>query len=372
MPVQPADPRGNYRAHREEILAAVESALDSGSYILGPQVKAFEAEFAAYVGVREAVGVASGTDALHVGLRALDIGPGDSVLTVSHTAVATVAAIEMAGATPVLVDIDEARMTMSPASLESALKELASRHRFKAVIPVHLYGQPADMAAITAIARRHGLAVLEDCAQAHGAEIDGKKVGSIGELAAFSFYPTKNLGAIGDGGALVTDDPTLARRLRELREYGWRERYVSHERGVNSRLDELQAAILRVKLQYLDAENERRRKIASRYADALAESGLLLPQEAPGTRHVYHQYVVRTPHRERLRTFLAAQGIHTLVHYPYAVHEQPAYAGRVDTAPGGLPVTERVCRQVLSLPIQPELTDPDVTAVCEAVRAFRP
>jgi len=372
MPVQPADPRGNYSAHRHEILAAIEGALERGAYILGPEVKAFEGEFAAYLGVREAVGVASGTDALHVALRALGIGPGDSVVTVSHTAVATVAAIEMAGATPVLVDVDEARMTMSAAGLQSALESLASRHRFRAVIPVHLYGLPADMGAILPVARRYGLAVLEDCAQAHGAEIDGKKAGSFGDIAAFSFYPTKNLGAIGDGGAIVTGDPALAARVRELREYGWRERYVSREAGVNSRLDELQAAVLRVKLRYLDAENERRRQIAARYASALDRSGLALPREAPGTRHVYHQYVVRTPHRDALRAFLASRGVNTLIHYPVAVHEQPAYAGRIETEPGGLPVTERVCRQVLSLPVQPELTDSEVDQVCEALLAFRP
>jgi dTDP-4-amino-4,6-dideoxygalactose transaminase len=369
--ILPADPHGNFDRHREALLDAVARVLDGGRYILGPEVEAFEREFAAYLGAAHAIGVASGTDALQLALRALGIGPGDAVLTVSHTAVATVAAIELTGATPVLVDVDEARMTLSPESLQATVETLSKTHRFRAVVPVHLYGQPADMAAIRRVTARHGLFLLEDCAQAHGAMLDGDKVGTLGDIAAFSFYPTKNLGAFGDAGAIVTSDAALATRVRELREYGWRERYVSHEAGVNSRLDELQAALLRVLLPHLDADNERRRQVAALYSRLLARGPYALPGEAKGTRHVYHQYVIRTPRRDALRAFLAERGIGTLVHYPQPVHLQPAYAGRIATDPRGLPVTERLCREIVSLPIHPGLSDADVEAVCDALLAFR-
>ena len=357
--------------HRDELLAAVARVLDGGRYILGPEVEAFEREFGDYLGGARAAGVASGTDALQLALRALGIGPGDSVLTVSHTAVATVAAIEMAGATPVLVDVDEARMTMSPQSLEATIEALKPAHQFRAVLPVHLYGQPADMASICEIARRYGLFVIEDCAQAHGASLDGTKAGTIGDIAAFSFYPTKNLGAFGDAGAIVTADAALATRARELREYGWRERYVSDTAGVNSRLDELQAALLRVLLPHLDADNARRREIASQYSRLLARGPFVLPEEAHGARHVYHQYVIRSGHRDALRAHAAERGVGTLIHYPVPVHLQPAYAGRVATDPHGLPVTERLCREILSLPMHPGLLDEEVSGVCEAMLAFR-
>jgi dTDP-4-amino-4,6-dideoxygalactose transaminase len=370
MPIQPADPRSNYLAHRDEVVAAFERVLADGHYILGPEVAAFEAEFAAYIGVQHGVGVASGTDALRIGLTALGVGPGDAVLTVSHTAVATVAAIEMAGATPVLVDIDEATYCMSPRSLEETIAATKGRHRLCAVIPVHLYGQPADMTSICGIAAANGLAVLEDCAQAHGAEIDGRKAGSFGDAAAFSFYPTKNLGALGDGGVIVTSRDDVAEQARVTREYGWRKRYISDQTGVNSRLDELQAALLRVMLRHLDAGNERRREIAAIYGARLANSDLVLPTPFEGTRHVYHQYVVRSPRRDDLRAFLAERGVNTLVHYPAPVHLQPAYSGRIALAPGGLPVSERVCDEILSLPMHPQLSDADVVAVCEALLAF--
>ena len=289
------DPRANYLAHKDEIDAAIAAVLAGGRYILGEQVAAFEREFAAYLGAgstegaTHAIGVGSGTDALHLALRACGIGPGDRVFTVSHTAVATVAAIELAGATPVLVDIDPATFTMDPNRLEEAVRRdeggnssNVKRHssivtRHSAIIPVHLYGHPADMAAILEIARRYDLWVIEDCAQAHGATIDGQKTGTFGDIAAFSFYPTKNLGALGDGGAVVTSDPALAEQTRLLREYGWRERYVSAIPGLNSRLDELQAAILRVKLRYLDAENARRRALAAEYDRLLADSSVRTP-----------------------------------------------------------------------------------------------
>jgi dTDP-4-amino-4,6-dideoxygalactose transaminase len=369
VPVQPADPRGNYRAHRDELLEAVTRALDSGSYILGPEVASFEQEFAAYLGSGHVVGVGSGTDALELALRTLGIGAGDSVLTVSHTAVATVAAIEMVDASPVLVDIEDADMTMSPDSLEATILALRSQHRFRAVMPVHLYGRPADMTAILDIAGRYGLKVIEDAAQAHGAELAGRRAGTLSDIAAFSFYPTKNLGALGDGGAVATNDASLAERARALREYGWRSRYVSDEPGINSRLDELQAAILRVKLRYLDEENLRRRRIAATYDERLAKASHRLPASAPDMSHVYHQYVIRAPDRDALRARLAERGVNTLIHYPLAVHQQPAYAGRLAMAPGGLPVTEAACQEILSIPVQPELTDEEVNAVCDALLA---
>ncbi len=355
------DPKANYLAHKAEIDAAIARVLDSGWYILGQEVEAFEDEFAAYIGVRHAVGVASGTDALELALRACRIGPGDEVITVSHTAVATVAAIELCGATPVLVDIDIATYTIDPKQVESAITR-----RTKAVIPVHLYGQPADVESIIGVAHRHGLWVIEDCAQSHGAVYKGRKVGAWGHVAAFSFYPTKNLGALGDGGMVVTDDPALAERVHLLQQYGWRQRYISDIPGGNSRLDELQAAILRVKLRYLDQENARRRDTAQAYTRLLADTDLALPSCRPEAEHVYHQYVVRTPHREVLRSYLRDHGIGTLVHYPQAVHQQPAYANRLLTN-GDLIQSERAAAQVLSLPMYPELADEQVAHIVEAI-----
>jgi dTDP-4-amino-4,6-dideoxygalactose transaminase len=316
------------------------------------------------------VGVGSGTEAVHLALRACGVGPGDAVLTVSHTAVATVAAIELAGAAAVLVDIDPATYTMSPASLEEALGRLRpGAGRPRAVIPVHLYGQPADMPAIMDIARRHGLLVIEDCAQAHGAALAGRLAGTWGDAAAFSFYPTKNLGALGDGGAVAAATPELAGRLRMLREYGWRERYVSElPGGMNARLDEVQAAILRVKLRHLDADNRRRREHAARYDALLADSGLTLPSPRQSATHVYHQYVVAAPRRDELREHLRAGGVGTLIHYPVPVHLQPAYAGRV-AVPVPLRHTEQACRHILSLPMYPELSEGQGRAVAELILA---
>ena len=362
------DPRANYLAHKAEIDAAISSVLDSGWYILGREVTAFEGEFAAYIGVYHAIGVASGTDALELALRACGIGPGDAVFTVSHTAVATVAAIELTGASPVLVDIDPITFTMDPNQLEDVIEAGTSSTvgRPRTVIPVHLYGHPVDMPAILDIAGRYDLTVIEDCAQAHGAALQGRKVGTWGRLAAFSFYPTKNLGALGDGGAVVTDDPDLAERVRLLRQYGWRTRYVSELSGGNSRLDELQAAVLRVKLRYLDQENARRREIAEKYARLLADTGLVLPTCRPQAEHVYHQYVVRTSHRDSLQRYLREAGIGTLIHYPQAVHQQPAFAGRLLTS-GRLTHSEQAAAQVLSLPMYPELSDDHVGAVAAAI-----
>jgi dTDP-4-amino-4,6-dideoxygalactose transaminase len=364
-----ADPKANYQAHKDEIDTALQRVLEGGWYILGPEVTAFEQEFATFLGMNYAIGVGSGTDAVHLALRACGIGPGDAVFTVSHTAVATVAAIELAGATPVLVDIDRRTFTLDPNRLQDALREGSAAHRgrLKAVVPVHLYGHPADMPAILEIARRYGLKVIEDCAQAHGATLQGWQVGSWGDVAAFSFYPTKNLGALGDGGALVTNAPDVAERARLLREYGWRERYVSECPGLNSRLDEMQAAVLRVKLHYLEQENERRRELAQTYADLLSSTSLQLPRALDQVQHAYHLYVVRCRHREQLREFLRQHAVGAAIHYPIPVHRQPAYEGRVAIGAGGLAETERACSEILSLPMYPQMTDEQGRYVGERV-----
>jgi len=365
-----SDPKANYLAHKHEIDEAVQQTLDSGWYILGEQVSEFEREFAGYLDARHCVGVANGTDALHLALRAVGAGAGDTVITVAHTAVATVAAIEMAGALPLLVDIDPATFTISPEAVEDAVKNHRDQLHIKAILPVHLYGHPADMRAICDLARRYDLKVVEDCAQAHGATMDGLKVGVFGDAAAFSFYPTKNLGALGDGGAVVTNDTEVAERVRLSREYGWRERYVSDVAGFNSRLDELQAAILRVKLKYLDEENARRREITRIYDDRLAPASLRLPKRLGGVGSVYHQYVARCDERDGLREYLREQGVGTLVHYPVPVHLQPAYQNRVPVHRGVLPMTERAARQVLSLPMHPQLSDAQVERVCTVINGW--
>jgi dTDP-4-amino-4,6-dideoxygalactose transaminase len=365
-----ADLKASYLAQKSEIDAAVARVLAGGWYILGEEVAAFEREFAGFLGTGHAVGVGNGTDALVLALKACGIGPGDTVATVSHTAVATAAAIEMVGAAPLLLDIDKATFTLDAAELARVLETPhAGAGRIRAVIPVHLYGQPADLAAITPLVRRHGAALIEDCAQCHGAAFDGRRVGTFGDVATFSFYPTKNLGAFGDGGLVATGDAAIAERLRMLRQYGWRERYVSDIAGINSRLDELQAAILRVKLRRLDEDNARRRAIAAAYDAGLAGTGLVLPERAPRATHVFHQYVVRTRDRERLRERLKAAGIGTNVHYPVPVHLQPAYRGRVPLGPSGLAETERAAQEVLSLPIYPQLADAAVARVIAALRA---
>ena len=361
------DPKAGYLAQQTEIDAAVAAVLGRGAYILGPEVEAFEREFAAFIGAGFALGVGSGTDAITLGLKALDIGAGDGVATVSHTATATAAAIEMAGATPVLVDVEPDSFGMDPASLERLFQ--APPLPIRAVVPVHLYGRPARIGEIMALAARHGAAVLEDASQAHGAAVDGRRVGGFGAAGAFSLYPTKNLGAIGDGGVLVFQDEVFAGRARRLREYGWRRRFVAEEPGMNTRLDELQAAILRVKLRRLDQANARRSEIARAYAEGLAGLPLDLPSEAPGETCVWHQFVIRAPGRDRLRAALAEAGVATAIHYPEPVHRQDAYAGRLPIGPGGLPVTERLAAEILSLPIYPELADEAVARVIEAVRA---
>jgi len=359
-----SNPRAQYLAHQTEIDEAMRRVLDQGWYILGDEVKAFEREFAAYLGATYALGVGSGTEALHLALAACGVGPGDEVITVAHTAVATVSAIELLGATPVLVDIDPTTFTLDPAKLESVISP-----KTKAIVPVHLYGHPADLTPILDIARRHNLRVVEDCAQAHGARYQGRRVGAWGDIACFSFYPTKNLGAIGDGGAVVTNDPALADRARLFREYGWAERCVSHIPGWNSRLDELQAAILRVKLRYLDTDNATRARLAALYTDGLTGLNVTVPLARADSTHVYHLYVIRSPHRDELQGFLKKGGLGALVHYPVPVHLQPAYRNRL-RGRDALPETERAAREVLSLPMYPELNVADVQRVVEAVKLF--
>ncbi|HYD30449.1 MAG TPA: DegT/DnrJ/EryC1/StrS family aminotransferase [Azospirillaceae bacterium] len=364
--VPQTDPKANYLAHRNAIDEAVRRVLESGWYILGPEVEAFEAEFAAFVGVRHAVGVASGTDALVLALLAADVGPGDAVVTVSHTAVATIAAVEQVGAIPVLVDVD-ASYGMDPRTLAAALENDPTGGRIKAVIPVHLYGQPVNLDAILDLAGEH-LTIIEDCSQAHGATWRNRPVGGYGAMGTFSFYPTKNLGALGDGGAVVTDDPALAERLRALRQYGWRSRYVSDTPGQNSRLDELQAAILRVRLADLPSENRRRQAVARAYDAVVEDLGLQPPLRRADGTHVFHQYVLSVDGRDEIQAALRRLGVMTGVHYPVPVHQQPAYRGRVPLGPGGLPFTEAAAGRILSLPMYPQLEDAAVARVSAALR----
>lgn len=357
-----ANPRLQYVAHKDEIDNAIRRVLDSGWYVLGQEVITFEKEFSKFIGSTYGIGVGSGTEALHLALSACGIGEGDEVITVSHTAVATVSAIELSGAKPVFVDIESDYFTLDPTRVEAAVTP-----RTKAILPVHLYGQPVDMDPVLEIAKSHGLRVIEDCAQAHGSVYKGKKAGSLGDMGCFSFYPTKNLGAIGDAGMVVTDDPALEERARLLREYGWAERYVSQVSGWNSRLDEIQAAILRVKLNYLDSDNEKRRSIAKRYSEGLKDTCAKLPERRSGCGHVYHLYVIRTDKRDEMSSFLRNRGIGTLVHYPVPVHMQAAYNG---LSCGDLTETEKIAGEILSLPIYPELSEDDVDAVIDGIKKF--
>lgn len=359
-----ANPLAQFRAREEEIGKAMERVLKSGWYILGNEVRAFEEEFAAFIGVEHCVGVGSGTDAIALALRAMGVAPGDEVITVSHTAVATVAAIEQVGATPVFADIDPLTRCIDPLAIPPLVSDAT-----KAVVVVHVYGQPADMPRIMEIASARNLLVLEDCAQAHGAAIGVRQVGTFGTAAAFSFYPTKNLGALGDGGAVVTSDPHLAATCRALREYGWRERYISAIPGFNSRLDELQAAILSVKLPYLHQDNARRSTIAKQYGRAIRASSITPPPTIAGTLHAMHLYVLECARRDELAAFLATEGVCTARHYPVPIHKQAAYTGRIRGA-NDLPFTERLYERILSLPMYPELSDEMVAVVCNALRKW--
>ena len=368
-PIPQTDPRAGYLEQQAVIDAAIARVLASGQYILGPEVAAFEAAFAAWLGVGHAVGAGSGTDAIELAVRACGIGPGDLVFTVSHTAVATVAAIERAGAVAVLVDIEPGGFTMDPDALEAALRDPPAG-RPAAILPVHLYGEPADLAPILDLARRYGLRVIEDCAQSHGAAYREAPAGSFGDIACFSFYPTKNLAALGDAGMTATDDPRLAVALRELREYGWRERYVSARTGINTRLDPLQAAILAARLPRLADDNARRQAIAARYDEGLNGLKLALPRRRTGCSHVFHQYVIRTRERDKLREHLRGAQIGTGIHYPQPVHLQPAYRRRLAEFPAGLPETARAMREILSLPIFPQLGLDRADRVVAEIRRF--
>jgi dTDP-4-amino-4,6-dideoxygalactose transaminase len=360
-----ADPKGDNLRYAKAIQEVMERVLHSGTYILGSEVLAFEQEFAAWTGVRHAIGVGNGTDALALALRSCGVGKGDEVITVSLTAVATVAAIEQIGAVPVFVDIDPQTRCLDPALLTPLLTQ-----RTKAIMPVHLYGQPAPMPAIMHFAAEHDLMVVEDCAQAHGAEIAGQRVGSFGHAAAFSFYPTKNLGAIGDGGAVVTNQDDLAEACRALRQYGWKERFISCIPGINSRLDELQAAILRVKLPLLTDDNQQRRQIGELYRSAMAGSDLIPPVQISGTMHAMHLFVAEAPNRDELRTFLHGLGIATALHYPQPVHRQPAYRGRI-TGGANLPATDTATERIVTLPLFPSLDSQHVKRICDALTAWQ-
>jgi len=372
MMVPQADPGAGYRADAAAIDAAVQRVLRSGWYILGQEGAAFEREFAEWLGPgMHAVGCANGTDALALVLRGLGVGPGCTVATVSHTAVATVAAIEMAGATPLLLDIDPDTYTLDADELLSVLEAPPpGLPPIKAVIPVHLYGQPCELEPMLAACREAGVALIEDCAQAHGATLGGRKVGTLGDASCFSLYPTKNLGAFGDAGVLATRDAALAERIAAIRQYGWKERYISDLVGVNSRLDELQAAILRVRLGSLDAGNARRQVIAAAYDAALAGGRLAPPARRAGASHVFHQYVLRVADRASVQARLRAEGVASGIHYPVPVHLQGAYKGRVALAPAGCAETEAAAHEVLSLPMFPELTDAQVAHVGRALAAL--
>lgn len=347
-----------------QIEQAIQRVLARGQFINGEEGRAFEQEFADFCQTQACVALASGTDALHLTLRALDIGPGDEVITVAHTAVATVAAIEMSGARPILVDIDPQRYTLNPQQLPHALTA-----RTRAIVPVHLYGCPADMNPILQFAQSHNLLVIEDCAQAHGARYQGKPVGSLGQAGIFSFYPTKNLGAFGDGGAVVTDDNALALRLTRLRRYGWQTRYISEEKGYNSGLDEIQAAILRVKLPHLSDWNTRRRFLANKLSARLAQTEFILPYQPPQCEHSFHQYVIQHPQRAHLQAFLRQNNIISAIHYPLPVHLQPAYQN-LGYAVGALPHSETAAQRVLSLPLYPEMPEDDLQTLADTLLCF--
>lgn len=364
MEVPFLDVRAAYLELKLEIDAALFRVLESGRYILGPEVEAFEAEFATYCGARHSIGVASGLDALHLSLRALGVGPGDEVIVPSHTFIATWLAVTQCGARPVPVEPIESTFNLDPALIEASITA-----KTKVILPVHLYGQPADMDPILAIARRHGLRVLEDAAQAHGACYKGKRIGSHGDAVAWSFYPVKNLGAFGDAGAVTTDDPDLAQRIRLLGNYGSRLKYVNETQGYNSRLDPLQAAVLRVKLRHLDAWNERRSEIARRYSAAMVNTGLILPTVPAWATPVWHLYVTRYPQRDVLQTALADAGIGALIHYPIPPHLQGAYAAQ-EFGKGAFPVSERIHDTVLSLPVGPHMTEAEVMTVIEAIQRY--
>jgi dTDP-4-amino-4,6-dideoxygalactose transaminase len=358
------DLKAQYRTIKEEIDVSIARVLDSTSFVLGAEVSAFERAFAAAVGARGAVGVASGTAALRLALAACGVGPGDEVITTAHTFIATAEAISMCGATPVFADIDPKTMNLDPEKAAAAVTR-----RTKAILPVHLYGHPADLEPLLELARRHDLFLVEDAAQAHGAEYRGRRCGSIGHLACFSFYPGKNLGAYGDAGAVTGNDATLLDRVRRLRDHGRTSKYEHVELGFAERMDGLQAAVLGAKLPHLDDWTALRRKGAERYRELLGGLPFSLPHEEPGSKHVYHLFVIRTAVRDKLLEHLALRGVGAGIHYPIPVHRQPAYA-KLGLATGSLPETERAARDVLSLPLFPELTEEQALNVALSIREF--
>lgn len=357
------DLKAQYRALKPEIDQAIQRVLDNAQFILGPAVSSFEQDFAAFCHSADAIGVNSGTSALHLALLAAGVRPGDEVITVPFTFVATVAAIEYAQARPVFVDIEPTYFTMDPAKIERAVTP-----RTKAIVPVHLYGQPADMDAIRDVADRHRLIVIEDACQSHGSEYKGRRCGSMGLLGCFSFYPGKNLGAYGEGGAIVTSDPALATKVRLLRSWGEEVRYEHKHRGFNYRMDGVQGAVLGVKLKYLEAWTEARRSHAAEYTRRLNGTAASAPTERPASRHVYHQYVVRVPERDAWRAALTEAGVQTGVHYPIPVHLQPAYAD-LGYSSGDFPIAEQAAAEVLSLPMFPEMTDQQIESIATVFRA---
>jgi dTDP-4-amino-4,6-dideoxygalactose transaminase len=356
------DLKAQYASIQTEILDAVHGVLESTQYTLGAEVLAFEEEFAAYSGGKFGIGVNSGTSALHLALLAADVGPGDEVITVSSTFVATVAAIDYTGARPVFVDVDPQTLTMDPTKVEAAITP-----NTKAILPVHLHGHPADMDPLLDIARRNGLVLIEDAAQAHGSEYKGRRIGSLGHMGCFSFYPGKNLGAYGEAGMVVTDNPDYAERMRMLRDWGQERKYHHVYKGFNYRMEGIQGAILRVKLRHLEAWTEARRSHALHYNQQLANSDVGRPLEAPDVRHVYHVYAIRVQNRDKVQEGLQARGIQTGIHYPIPVHLQKAYQGS-GFAQGDLPVTEQAAKELLSLPMFPELEQSQISEVCDAIR----
>jgi len=363
MRIEVVNLKAQYRSVQAEVNEAIAGVFDCGSFILGENVEAFENEFADYCGVDFAVGVASGTDALQLALRACGIGQGDEVITVANTAFATAIAISWSGAWPVFVDVDNT-YTIDVTKIEEKITA-----RTKAIVPVHLYGRPVDMDLMVKIARKHNLMIIEDACQAHGAEYQGKKVGSFGDVGCFSFYPTKNLGAYGDGGIAVTNNEEVARGLRLLRNYGQVARFNHTSKGYNSRLDEIQAAILRVKLKKLDNWNDRRRQHAALYDSLLKGSQVITPPVRKGAKHVYHLYVIRTPDRDQMQEWLRGNGVGTDIHYPIPIHLQPAFK-EMGLREGSLPMTEQYAGEILSLPMYPELTEDEVYQVCESIAKF--
>jgi len=363
-PIPYLDLKAQMAPLRAELEAAFRRTLDNCSFCLGPDVSRFEEAFARFCGVAHCVGLNSGTSALHVALRLLNIGPGDEVITTPFTFVATSWAISYVGARPVYVDIEDATCTLDPRLVERAITP-----RTKAILPVHLYGHPFDVDGLLAIARRHGLPLIEDAAQAHGATYKGRPVGSFGEMACFSFYPGKNLGACGEGGALVTQNAAYAARARALRDHGSTVRYHHDELGFNYRMEGIQGAVLAVKLPHLPGWNAGRRRVAERYHELLADTPLQLPCEAEGCRSAWHLYVVRHPERDALKKHLEAQGVGCGLHYPVPLHLQKAYAD-LGHKPGDLPVAEKAARQCLSLPIYPELTDAQIERVAALIKEF--